>query len=158
MLSIQGMENLSSIRPIRRRATQSTRRFRRASLRSRRGLRPLFMVNERDAAWVDAQCTPHPIATMTQTVTLTGARERIAKRSYIRAATYPNEPFDAAKANGRAQRLSDFRRSVRPRRDDRSAGAAGGNSSRSGVTDTLFQRVCPRCREIGAITTVSLKH
>lgn len=58
----------------------------------------LFMVNERDAAWVDSQCTPHPIATMTHKVTLTGARERIGKRSYIRAATYPNLPFDAAKA------------------------------------------------------------
>jgi pimeloyl-ACP methyl ester carboxylesterase len=58
----------------------------------------LFMVNENDVAWVDSQCTPHPIATMTDKLALTGARERIAKRAYIRAATYPNVQFDAAKA------------------------------------------------------------
>jgi pimeloyl-ACP methyl ester carboxylesterase len=58
----------------------------------------LFMVNDRDAAWVDSQCTPQPIKTMIQKVKLTGARERIAKHSYIRAASYPNEQFDAAKA------------------------------------------------------------
>lgn len=58
----------------------------------------LFHVNEKDAAWVDRQCTPQPIKTMMQKLALTGARERIAKRSYIRASSYPNEPFDAAKA------------------------------------------------------------
>jgi pimeloyl-ACP methyl ester carboxylesterase len=57
-----------------------------------------FMVNDRDAAWVDRQCTPQPIKTVLQKVALAGARERIAKRSYIRAASYPNAPFDAAKA------------------------------------------------------------
>jgi pimeloyl-ACP methyl ester carboxylesterase len=58
----------------------------------------MFHVNDKDAAWVDRQCTPHPIKTMTQQISLSGARERIAKRSYIRASAYPNEPFDAAKA------------------------------------------------------------
>ena len=57
-----------------------------------------FNVNEKDRAWADAQCTPQPIRTLTQTVALTGARDRIAKKSYIRASGYPNEPFDQAKA------------------------------------------------------------
>jgi hypothetical protein len=57
-----------------------------------------FNVNEKDRAWVDAQCTPQPIKTMTQKLSLTGARDRIGKKSYIRAAAYPNEPFDLAKA------------------------------------------------------------
>ena len=57
-----------------------------------------FNVNEKDRAWADAQCTPQPIRTLTQIVSLTGARDRIAKKSYIRAAGYPNEPFDLAKA------------------------------------------------------------
>ena len=53
-------------------------------------------VNEKDRAWVDAMCTPHPIDTLIDKVTLTGARERIAKRSYIRARGYPQPAFDKA--------------------------------------------------------------
>jgi pimeloyl-ACP methyl ester carboxylesterase len=55
-----------------------------------------FRVNEKDRAWVDAMCTPHPLATLLEGLTLTGARERVAKRAYIRARLYPNPAFDAA--------------------------------------------------------------
>src|SRR5712691_3328562 len=58
----------------------------------------VFRVNERDRAWVDALCTPHPIATLKDKISLTGARERIAKKAYIRAKGYPSMPFDAAHA------------------------------------------------------------
>ncbi|MBX9826110.1 MAG: alpha/beta hydrolase [Xanthobacteraceae bacterium] len=58
----------------------------------------VFRVNEADRAWVDGKCTPHPIATLTDKITLTGARDRIAKKSYIRAAGYPSIPFDAVLA------------------------------------------------------------
>jgi pimeloyl-ACP methyl ester carboxylesterase len=54
----------------------------------------VFRVNEKDRAWVDALCTPHPLATLTDKITLTGAREKIAKRTYIRAKGYPSVPFD----------------------------------------------------------------
>src|SRR3954467_15821021 len=54
----------------------------------------VFRVNEKDRAWVDAMCTPHPVATFTDKITLTGARERIAKKAYIRAKGYPSVPFD----------------------------------------------------------------
>jgi pimeloyl-ACP methyl ester carboxylesterase len=55
-----------------------------------------FQVNEKDRAWVDALCTPHPIGTMLEPIRLTGARERVAKKSYVRARPYPNPGFDAA--------------------------------------------------------------
>ena len=45
-------------------------------------------------------CTPHPVATLTDKITLTGARDRIAKKTYIRAKGYPSVPFD-----GRRRRL-----------------------------------------------------
>ncbi len=54
----------------------------------------MFNVNDKDRAWVDARCTPQPIKCMLQKLTLTGARERIAQRAYIRAIGYPNPPFD----------------------------------------------------------------
>jgi pimeloyl-ACP methyl ester carboxylesterase len=55
-----------------------------------------FKVNEKDRSWVDAMCTPHPLAPLLEGLTLTGARERVAKRAYIRARLYPNPAFDAA--------------------------------------------------------------
>ena len=58
----------------------------------------VFRVNEKDRAWVDTMCTPHPIATLKDKISLSGARDRIAKRSYIRAKGYPSIPFDAAQA------------------------------------------------------------
>jgi pimeloyl-ACP methyl ester carboxylesterase len=61
-----------------------------------------FMVNDKDRAWVDSLCVPHPIRCFTQKLALTGARERIAKKTYIRAAGYPNEGFDAARAKAQA--------------------------------------------------------
>jgi pimeloyl-ACP methyl ester carboxylesterase len=63
----------------------------------------LFKVNERDRAWVDAQCTPQPIQCWLQKLALTGARERIGRKTYIRAAGYPNPYFDAGLASARAR-------------------------------------------------------
>jgi pimeloyl-ACP methyl ester carboxylesterase len=62
----------------------------------------VFRVNEKDRAWVDATCTPHPVATLTDKISLAGARDRIAKRTYIRAKGYPSEYFDAALAKVKA--------------------------------------------------------
>jgi pimeloyl-ACP methyl ester carboxylesterase len=56
----------------------------------------VFQVNEKDRAWVDSLCTPHPLASMAEPIKLTGARERIAKKTYIRAKGYPSPSFDAA--------------------------------------------------------------
>ena len=54
----------------------------------------VFRVNEPDRAWVDAKCTPHPVATLTDKITVGGARDRIAKKAYVRAKGYPSVPFD----------------------------------------------------------------
>jgi pimeloyl-ACP methyl ester carboxylesterase len=62
----------------------------------------VFRVNEQDRAWVDAKCTPQPIATMEETIKVTGARDKIAKKSYIRAKGYPSIPFDAMQAKYKA--------------------------------------------------------
>ena len=51
-------------------------------------------VNEKDRAWVAALSTPQPIATFSDKITVTGARDRIAKKTYIRATGSPSVPFD----------------------------------------------------------------
>jgi len=56
----------------------------------------LFGVNEKDRAWVDALVRPHPVATFTDKIALSGARERIARKTYIRASNNPNAGYDAA--------------------------------------------------------------
>ncbi|MBI3759234.1 MAG: alpha/beta fold hydrolase, partial [Deltaproteobacteria bacterium] len=48
-----------------------------------------FLVNEKDQAWIDAKCMPQPIGTMTERLKLTGARETIPKKAYVRAGAYP---------------------------------------------------------------------
>jgi pimeloyl-ACP methyl ester carboxylesterase len=60
-----------------------------------------FKVKEKDRAWVDAQCTPQPIQCFLQKLTLAGARERIGKKTYIRAKAYPSPYFDAGLATAR---------------------------------------------------------
>jgi len=63
-----------------------------------------FKVNEKDRAWVDSLATPQPVRTMTEKIKLTGARERIAGKIYIRAAGYPNVSFDKAYTHVKADR------------------------------------------------------
>ncbi|MHB8464032.1 MAG: alpha/beta fold hydrolase [Acidimicrobiales bacterium] len=53
-----------------------------------------FAVNEEDRPWVDRLCTAHPLACMTERIALTGARDRIRRKAYIRAADFPVPPFD----------------------------------------------------------------
>jgi pimeloyl-ACP methyl ester carboxylesterase len=57
----------------------------------------VFGVNERDRAYVDANCVPHPLVTMREGLKLTGARERVAHKTYLRAGNYRSIPFDAAR-------------------------------------------------------------
>jgi pimeloyl-ACP methyl ester carboxylesterase len=57
-----------------------------------------FGVNAADRGWVDSLCGPQPIATFTDTIALTGARDRIARKAYIRAKSYANPGFDRALA------------------------------------------------------------
>ena len=63
-----------------------------------------FKVNEADRAWVDAQCTPQPIETFTGPVSAAAvaARDRVARKAYIRATATDSPWFDAALAKTRA--------------------------------------------------------
>jgi pimeloyl-ACP methyl ester carboxylesterase len=55
-----------------------------------------FGVNAVDRQWVDSLCVPQPIGTFTSPIALSGARERIARKTYIRAKAYDNPAFDRA--------------------------------------------------------------
>jgi alpha-beta hydrolase superfamily lysophospholipase len=61
-----------------------------------------YNINERDRAWVDAQATPQPIGVSLQPIRLTGARDRVAKKAYIRATGYPHQIFDRNYARTKA--------------------------------------------------------
>lgn len=55
-----------------------------------------FGVNAADRQWVDSLCVPQPIGTFTSPIALSGARERIARKTYIRAKAYDSPAFDRA--------------------------------------------------------------
>ncbi len=56
-----------------------------------------YGVNQTDLPWVDSLLTPQPIGVSLQPIRLTGARDRVAKKSYILATGYANPPFVAAR-------------------------------------------------------------
>jgi len=58
----------------------------------------VFLVNENDRAWVDSKATPQPTGTFVQPIKLSGAREKVAKKTYIRATRYQSPGFDKALA------------------------------------------------------------
>ncbi|THD49253.1 MAG: alpha/beta hydrolase [Bradyrhizobium sp.] len=53
-----------------------------------------FKVNEKDRAWVDAKCTAHPLAAVVEKITGAAAREKIARKTYIRASGFDSPVFD----------------------------------------------------------------
>jgi pimeloyl-ACP methyl ester carboxylesterase len=61
-----------------------------------------FGVNEADRAWVDSLCVPQPIGCFTDKIVVTGAHDRVAQKSYIRARSYANPGFDRALAAAQA--------------------------------------------------------
>lgn len=60
------------------------------------------VIAEADRRWIDSMLTPQPNAIPMQPIRLTGARDRVAKKTYIRAPNYPQPAFDAALAACRA--------------------------------------------------------
>lgn len=80
---------------------QQTAAFREAQERgdvSRPGpnAKALRIQSAEDADWVDSKITPQPIGVSLQALELTGARERIAKKLYVRTPLFPQPNFDAA--------------------------------------------------------------
>jgi hypothetical protein len=63
-----------------------------------------FGINEKDRAWVDSKTTPQPVGVTLQPIRLTGARDKVAKKTYIRAAAYPQDRFDRYLAMCKADR------------------------------------------------------
>ena len=63
-----------------------------------------FGVNEKDRAWVESKCTPHPMGTFLEKAVYTGGRDKVAKKTYIRAAKYPQPAFDQALAECKADK------------------------------------------------------
>ena len=61
-----------------------------------------FGVLPENQAWVDAMMTPQPIGVSLTPIKMTGARDRIAKRSYIRAGRYAQPSFDRYLAERKA--------------------------------------------------------
>ena len=63
----------------------------------------VFAVNAADRAWVDAQCTRQPYATLTEKAKMTGARDRIPRKAYVLATGYSGLAFPvfAAKVKDR---------------------------------------------------------
>ncbi len=53
------------------------------------------------AAWVQAKMTPQPTGVATQPIALTGARDRIARKTYVRATGYAMPMFDSYLAHAR---------------------------------------------------------
>ena len=62
----------------------------------------IFLVNENDRALVDSKATPQPTSTFVQPIKLSGARDKVAKKTYIRATRFSNPGFDKALADCKA--------------------------------------------------------
>ncbi len=53
-----------------------------------------FGVNERHRDWVNSHCVPHPYASFNEKIRLTGGRERVPSKVYIRATKWRSHAFD----------------------------------------------------------------
>lgn len=62
------------------------------------------ILDPKNIPWVQAKMTPQPTGLATSPIVLTGARDKVAKKTYIRAAEYPQPNFDAALAKCKADK------------------------------------------------------
>ncbi len=62
------------------------------------------LTDAKDAAWVVSKMTPQPIGPWLQPVKLSGARERVAKKTYIRLPRFPFAGLDKAYAECKADK------------------------------------------------------
>lgn len=62
----------------------------------------VFNVNEKDRAWVDAKCTPHPLAAVVEKIPAADAYQKIARKTYIRATATKSPVFDETLAKMKA--------------------------------------------------------
>ena len=57
------------------------------------------IVTERDRAFVESKATPHPVGAYLQQIKVSGALQKVAKKTYIRLPKFPQPPFDTALAD-----------------------------------------------------------
>lgn len=55
-----------------------------------------FSLSEKDYAWIDSKLTPQPNSIVRDPIKLTGAMQKVAKKTFIRAPKYPQKLFDRA--------------------------------------------------------------
>jgi len=60
---------------------------------------PAVIVAERDRAFAESKVTPHPVGTYLQQIKVSGALQKVAKKTYIRLPKFPQPPFDKALAD-----------------------------------------------------------
>ena len=58
-----------------------------------------YNINSQDREWVESLLTPQPIGVSLQPVRLTGARDRVARKSYIRATSWEFPHFESCYDN-----------------------------------------------------------
>jgi pimeloyl-ACP methyl ester carboxylesterase len=58
-------------------------------------------VSEKNSTWVQSMLTPHPIGVYLQPIHLTGARERVQHKVYLRTTGYRSKRFDACREMAR---------------------------------------------------------
>ena len=63
-----------------------------------------FTVNAADSAWVESKLTPHPTGCFTEKLKVSGARQSIPKKVYIRAPLFKMPAFDGFLEQCRADR------------------------------------------------------
>jgi pimeloyl-ACP methyl ester carboxylesterase len=64
----------------------------------------VFGVNEKDQSWVNSKMTPQPLGTSFTPIKMTGAREKITKKTFIRLTGYQSPFFDKALAQCRGDK------------------------------------------------------
>jgi hypothetical protein len=62
----------------------------------------VWAVNEKDRAWFNAKATAQPVGVAFTPIRLTGARDRVPKKAYVRALGYDMEVFDRFYARSKA--------------------------------------------------------
>lgn len=72
------------------------------SIPAPKAVRPDAYQDPKDAAWFLSKATPQPIGTWLQPVKLSGAREKVAKKTYIRLPKFPMAALDKASADCKA--------------------------------------------------------
>jgi pimeloyl-ACP methyl ester carboxylesterase len=89
-----GESQLDQISPFSRKALEE------AMARGEAGRKPpsakAYSFSEKDYAWMDSKLTPQPNSIVRDPIKLTGAMQKVAKKTFIRAPKYPQKLFDRA--------------------------------------------------------------